>query len=94
MAQQVRAYGASAGLALLCGRICARMECGPAAAAHFAAEVARSRAQCCLDYLYDVSEAAAALGRTKSPAKARASRENGKRGGRPRSNKKAACDDH
>jgi len=84
MAQHVRAYGASAGLALLCGRICARMEFGPAAAAQFAAEVARSRTQCCLDHLYDVSAAAAALGRTKSAAKAKAARENGKSGGRPR----------
>jgi len=55
MAQAVRCYGASAGLALLCGRICARMENSPAQAAEFAAQVARARTEGCVAFLNEVA---------------------------------------
>ena len=51
MAQTVRMYGASAGLALLCGRICARMENSPTQGAEFAAQVARARTEGCVAFL-------------------------------------------
>jgi len=55
MAQAVRCYGASAGLALLCGRICARMENSPEQAGEFAAQVSRARTEGGVAFLNEVS---------------------------------------
>jgi len=55
MAQAVRCYGASAGLALLCGRICARMENSPTQAGEFAVAVAKARTEGCIDFLNEVA---------------------------------------
>jgi hypothetical protein len=55
MALAIRTYGAEAGLALLCGRICARMENSPAQAAEFAAAVAKARSEGCMDFLREVA---------------------------------------
>jgi hypothetical protein len=55
MAQSVRCYGASAGLAILCGRICARMENSPTQAAEFAAQVANARTNGCINVLTEMA---------------------------------------
>jgi len=55
MAQAVRSFGASAGLALLCGRICARMDNSPTQAGEFAVAVAKARTECCIDSMNEVA---------------------------------------
>lgn len=56
MAAAVRCYGASAGLALLCGRICARMEHSPQQAGAFAARVGRARTSNAVSHIKEVSK--------------------------------------
>ena len=55
MAQQVRCYGTSAGLALLCGRICARMENSPKQAGEFAVQVGQARTDGSIALLNEVA---------------------------------------
>ena len=56
-AETVRCYGEQGGLALLCGRILARMENSPKQAGEFAVQVAQTRTDGCTSHIEAVAQA-------------------------------------